>query len=167
MQNVNFYHSNLKKWIFGIFDGIATKYMSLYLYWRRALTEGKALTLDRQVNKITSAFRFRPLKVVSPTLVMKIAILILSIYTTSRVSANDGENFWFNDKCPICLSIITRDQIIVGFCCRHRFHCSCIITLIRNTLPCPICRSKIFLHFCCRNAIGVHTYCVDAEYFKK
>jgi hypothetical protein len=62
LQHVNSYHSNLKKWIFGIFHGIATKYMSHYLGWRRALTEGKALTLDRLANKIMGTFRFQPLK---------------------------------------------------------------------------------------------------------
>ena len=62
LQHVNAYHSNLKKWIFGLFHGIATKYMSRYLGWRRALTEDKELTLDRLANKIRSVFRFQPLK---------------------------------------------------------------------------------------------------------
>lgn len=62
LQHVNAYHSNMKKWIFGIFHGIATKYMSRYLGWRRALTEEKALTPNRLINKIMNVFRFQPLK---------------------------------------------------------------------------------------------------------
>ena len=60
VQHVNAYHSNLKKWIFGVFHGIATKYMPHYLGWRRALTESEPLSLDRLTNKIMSIFRFQP-----------------------------------------------------------------------------------------------------------
>ena len=58
LQNVNAYHSNLKKWIFGIFHGIATKYIAHYLGWRRALTERESLNIDRLINKIVSLLRF-------------------------------------------------------------------------------------------------------------
>lgn len=58
LQHVNAYHSNLKKWIFGIFHGIATKYMGHYLGWRRALTESKPLNIDRMINKVVSLMRF-------------------------------------------------------------------------------------------------------------
>ena len=43
LQHVNAYHSNLKKWIFGIFHGVATKNMPRYLGWRKGLTESELL----------------------------------------------------------------------------------------------------------------------------
>ncbi|MGI9280927.1 MAG: IS1595 family transposase, partial [Endozoicomonas sp.] len=60
LQHVNSYHSHLKQWIEGIFHGIATKYLSHYLGWRRALTESTPLDIDRLTNKILSQFRFQP-----------------------------------------------------------------------------------------------------------
>ena len=58
LQHVNAYHSNLKKWIFGIFHGVATKYMAHYLGWRRALTESEPLNIGRMINKIVSLLHF-------------------------------------------------------------------------------------------------------------
>lgn len=60
LQHVNSYHSHLKEWIRGIFHGVATKYLSHYLGWRRALTESTPLDIDRLTNKILSQFRFQP-----------------------------------------------------------------------------------------------------------
>lgn len=62
LQRVNAYHSHLKQWITGIFHGVATKYLSHYLGWRRALTGINALTTDRLVNKILEFIHFQPLK---------------------------------------------------------------------------------------------------------
>ena len=61
LQHVNSYHGHLKEWIAGIFHGVATKYLSHYLGWRRALTGGEALTPDRLGNKIMEFLRFQPL----------------------------------------------------------------------------------------------------------
>lgn len=57
LQHVNSYHSHLKKWIEGVFRGVATKYLPHYLGWRRALTESTPLDLDRLTNKIMSMYR--------------------------------------------------------------------------------------------------------------
>ena len=35
IQHVNAYHSNLKKWVGGVFHGVATRYLSHYLAWTR------------------------------------------------------------------------------------------------------------------------------------
>ena len=61
LQHVNAYHSHLKQWIKGIFHGVATKYLSHYLGWRRALTESIPLDIDRLSNKIMSLLRFQPI----------------------------------------------------------------------------------------------------------
>ena len=61
LQHVNAYHSHLKQWISGIFHGIATKYLSHYLGWRRALTESTPLNIDRLTSKIVSLCRFQPI----------------------------------------------------------------------------------------------------------
>uniref|UniRef100_UPI00248ED864 IS1595 family transposase n=1 Tax=Parendozoicomonas sp. Alg238-R29 TaxID=2993446 RepID=UPI00248ED864 len=37
IQTVNAYHSELKRWINGFFKGVATKYLSRYLGWKRFL----------------------------------------------------------------------------------------------------------------------------------
>ncbi len=37
IQTVNAYHSELKCWINGFFKGVATKYLSRYLGWKRFL----------------------------------------------------------------------------------------------------------------------------------
>ena len=50
-QHVNAYHSNLKKWMFGVFHGIETKNMFRYLGCRRVLTESKPVSFDRLTNK--------------------------------------------------------------------------------------------------------------------
>ena len=60
LQNVNAYHSHLKKWISGVFHGVATKYLSHYLGWRRALTGIENLTIDRLANKILEFIHFNP-----------------------------------------------------------------------------------------------------------
>jgi len=62
LQHVNAYHSHLKQWISGIFHGVATKYLSHYLGWRRALTGGHELTTDRLANKIMEFIHLQPLK---------------------------------------------------------------------------------------------------------
>jgi transposase-like protein len=61
LQYVNAYHGHLKWWIEGIFHGVATKYLSHYLGWRRALTGIQTLTSDRLGNKIMEFLRFQPL----------------------------------------------------------------------------------------------------------
>ena len=58
LQNVNAYHSHLKGWISGVFHGVATKYLSHYLGWRRALTGMENLTIDRLANKILEFIHF-------------------------------------------------------------------------------------------------------------
>ena len=60
LQNVNTYHSHLKGWISGVFHGVATKYLSHYLGWRRALTGMENLTIDRLANKILEFIHFNP-----------------------------------------------------------------------------------------------------------
>ena len=52
IQHVNAYHSHLKSWIYGVFHGIATKYLKHYLGWRRLLTEADKLTGERLSEKI-------------------------------------------------------------------------------------------------------------------
>ncbi|WP_211831196.1 IS1595 family transposase [Kistimonas asteriae] len=37
IQTVNAYHSDLKRWLNGFFNGVATKYLSRYLAWKRYL----------------------------------------------------------------------------------------------------------------------------------
>lgn len=41
IQTVNAYHSELKRWINGLFKGVATKYLSRYLGWKRFLKTHK------------------------------------------------------------------------------------------------------------------------------
>lgn len=53
IQHVNAYHSHLKSWIYGVFHGVATKYLKHYLGWRRLLTEAHSLTGERLLAKIT------------------------------------------------------------------------------------------------------------------
>ena len=43
IQHVNSYHSRLKKWINDHFNGVATKYMDNYLFWKRFLELNKSL----------------------------------------------------------------------------------------------------------------------------
>ncbi|MDD7804167.1 MAG: IS1595 family transposase, partial [Endozoicomonas sp. (ex Botrylloides leachii)] len=49
--HVNAYHSQLKSWINNWFKGVATKNLSKYLGWRRALTGG-GLALSSFIEKI-------------------------------------------------------------------------------------------------------------------
>ena len=52
IQHVNAYHSHLKRWVYGVFCGVATKYLKHYLGWRRVLMEGIELTGERLLQKI-------------------------------------------------------------------------------------------------------------------
>lgn len=54
IQHVNAYHSHLKRWIDGVFYGVATKYLKHYLGWRRILTESVKLTGGRLLDKIAA-----------------------------------------------------------------------------------------------------------------
>lgn len=70
IQHVNSYHSRLEKWINRHFNGVATKYMDNYLFWKRFLEVNKSLdkaelkrTLLTQVlatNKATTVSSLRP-----------------------------------------------------------------------------------------------------------
>ncbi len=62
LQHVNSYHSHLKQWITGVFHGVATRYLSHYLGWRRALTGATALTPDHLFNKILEHVYIQPLR---------------------------------------------------------------------------------------------------------
>lgn len=53
IQHVNSYHSHLKRWIYGVFHGVASKYLKHYLGWRRILTESIDLTGERLIEKIS------------------------------------------------------------------------------------------------------------------
>ena len=61
LQHVNAYHSTLKGWLAGIFHGVATKYLPHYLGWRRELSAGKKLTLERLCKTITDHWEHQPL----------------------------------------------------------------------------------------------------------
>ena len=60
LQHVNAYHSHLKQWISGVFHGVATKYLSHYLGWRRALTGACKLTAGHLFNKILGHLYIQP-----------------------------------------------------------------------------------------------------------
>lgn len=62
LQHVNSYHGHLKLWIEGVFHGVATKYLSHYLGWRRALTSMISLTVDHLINKIMERLYIQPLR---------------------------------------------------------------------------------------------------------
>ena len=59
IQHVNAYHSNLKKWIGGVFHGVATRYLPHYLAWRRDLTASIKLNTDRFVSRIEEHWCFQ------------------------------------------------------------------------------------------------------------
>ncbi len=61
IQHVNAYHSNLKRWIGGVFRGVATFYLPHYLAWQRDLSGSVKLTVDRFVNRIVEHWVFQPL----------------------------------------------------------------------------------------------------------
>ena len=61
IQHVNAYHSNLKRWIGGVFRGVATCYLPHYLAWQRDLSGSIKLTIDRFVNRIVEHLSFQPL----------------------------------------------------------------------------------------------------------
>ncbi|PJE78409.1 hypothetical protein CI610_02650 [invertebrate metagenome] len=49
IQHVNAYHSHLKQWIKQVFHGVATKYLSHYLGWRRLLSSRHELNIEKMV----------------------------------------------------------------------------------------------------------------------
>ena len=63
IQHVNAYHGHLKRWIGGIFHGVATKYLNRYLGWRRRLTERASLTPVRLTHQIAEHWCKQPGKV--------------------------------------------------------------------------------------------------------
>lgn len=63
IQHVNAYHSHLKRWVLNVFHGVATKYMTHYLAWRRALTERHRLTTARMFEKIIGHWCYQPQEV--------------------------------------------------------------------------------------------------------
>lgn len=62
IQHVNSYHSHFKRWIGGVFHGVATEYLPHYLAWRRDLTGAVKLTTDRLINRITEHWCHQPVK---------------------------------------------------------------------------------------------------------
>lgn len=61
IQHVNAYHSELKRWIKGVFHGVATRYLSHYLAWKRDLTGAIKLTTDRFVSRVVEHWCIQPL----------------------------------------------------------------------------------------------------------
>ena len=61
IQHVNAYHSELKRWIKGVFHGVATCYLPHYLAWKRDLTGAVKLTTNRFVNRIVEHWFYQPL----------------------------------------------------------------------------------------------------------
>ncbi len=59
IQHVNAYHSHLKRWIGGVFRGVATRYLPHYLAWKRDLSEAVQLSTDRFVRKIMEHWCFQ------------------------------------------------------------------------------------------------------------
>ena len=60
IQHVNAYHSHLKRWVLNVFHGVATKYMTHYLAWRRAVTERHRLTAARLFEKLIGHWCYQP-----------------------------------------------------------------------------------------------------------
>ena len=60
IQHVNAYHSHLKRWIGGKFHGVATKYLTHYLGWKRKLAEKCELTYSGLASQITSHWSHQP-----------------------------------------------------------------------------------------------------------
>jgi transposase-like protein len=63
IQTVNSYHSHLKRWIGVVFQGVATRYLSHYLAWRRELTAATKLTTVRLIGRIAKHWCHQPLTV--------------------------------------------------------------------------------------------------------
>ena len=61
IQHVNAYHSHLKRWIGGVFHGVATSYLPHYLAWKRDLAGAVKLTVGRFVSRIVEHRCFQPL----------------------------------------------------------------------------------------------------------
>ncbi len=61
IQNVNTYHSVLKRWIRGKFHGVATRYLPHYLAWKRDLAGVAKLTTERFVSRLVEHWYFQPL----------------------------------------------------------------------------------------------------------
>ena len=61
IQHVNAYHSHLKRWIGGVFHGVATSYLPHYLAWKRDLAGAVKLTVGRFVSRIVEHRYFQPL----------------------------------------------------------------------------------------------------------
>ena len=60
IQHVNAYHSHLKRWLGGVFHGVATKCLTNYLGWRRKLTETEKLTAVGLADKIAGCVCYQP-----------------------------------------------------------------------------------------------------------
>ena len=58
-QHVNAWHSHPKRWIEGIFHGIATKYLNHYLDWHRILMKSATLTRQRLEEKIVMHWQYQ------------------------------------------------------------------------------------------------------------
>jgi hypothetical protein len=56
VQNVNTYHSRLKQWL-ERFHGVATKYLSNYLGWRRAFEQYRQLAPETLFNAALGNFQ--------------------------------------------------------------------------------------------------------------
>lgn len=59
IQHVNAYHSDLKRWIEGVFRGVATRYLPHYLAWKRDLSGAVKLNTDRFVSRIMEHWCFQ------------------------------------------------------------------------------------------------------------
>ncbi|MFK0572058.1 IS1595 family transposase [Endozoicomonas sp.] len=62
IQNVNAYHSGLKRWISGVFHGVATRYLPHYLAWRRDISGAVEFNVDQFVRRISEHWSFQLLK---------------------------------------------------------------------------------------------------------
>ncbi|MRI34336.1 IS1595 family transposase ISEnu2 [Endozoicomonas sp. OPT23] len=59
IQHVNSYHSDLKRWIGGVFRGVATRYLPHYLAWKRDLSGAVKLNTERFVSRIAEHWGFQ------------------------------------------------------------------------------------------------------------
>jgi hypothetical protein len=57
VQHVNAYHSRFKGWL-ERFHGVATKYLSNYLGWRRALEQQRHMTPESLLNTALGNFQY-------------------------------------------------------------------------------------------------------------
>ncbi len=62
IQHVNAYHSHLKQWIRNTFHGVATKYLSHYLSWRRILSSRNTLTVGGFVTGLAEHWGVQPFR---------------------------------------------------------------------------------------------------------